>query len=129
MIYALIFLLSATNSLTFAEDSGARVFEKRSQVDPISVSSYKSVRIYRPDTKNEAPSEAHKAIDQALKREKMKEEASQPGTYNPALLLCQSLKGRLGTIYDSQENEISVCRFSDKSFYFSWDLYKLLPDS
>lgn len=44
--------------------------------------------------------------------------------YNPALILCDSMEGKLKTIFDQNKDAHSICEFSDKSAFFSWDFLK-----
>lgn len=44
--------------------------------------------------------------------------------FNPALIICDQLKGKMNTIFDKEKNEHSVCKFSDESFLFNWDLFE-----
>lgn len=44
--------------------------------------------------------------------------------YNPALILCDSMEGKLKTIFDQNKDAHSICSFSDESAFFSWDFIK-----
>lgn len=46
--------------------------------------------------------------------------------YNPALILCDSMEGKLKTIFDQKKDAHSICEFSDESAFFSWDFLKQL---
>ena len=127
MILAFILYLCGFNIVVQANNSNVHIFHHREQKKLVLLSSYKSVRIFNSSLNFKDNCEACQAVDKAVQRGfKILERPDPPGTFNPALSLCQTLNGRLSTIYDIEENEISVCLFSDQSFYFSWDLYKLL---
>ncbi|WP_408096484.1 hypothetical protein ACJVC5_15705 [Peredibacter sp. HCB2-198] len=44
--------------------------------------------------------------------------------FNPALILCDRMEGKLKTIFDEKKNAYSVCSFKDESHFFTWDYLK-----
>tara|TARA_Y100000817_G_C16757162_1_gene499850 strand:- start:358 stop:753 length:396 start_codon:yes stop_codon:yes gene_type:complete len=48
------------------------------------------------------------------------------GGANPTSTLCKKIEGIPRIAYLSNENEVSICQFSDNSFIFGWDLMEIL---
>lgn len=96
-------------------------FTELNQKEKIAIESVESIRIHRPEKCASKCIALEKIKIKDLNKLKKINGKDYEDTFNPALILCDRMEGKLKTIFNEKKEAHSVCSFTDDSHFFTWD--------
>lgn len=119
-VSVVIFVGTCTSA--FGQDVKVLFFDKEHKIQ-LSMTKFKDVYIYKSKNCMNRECEVQSKINNRLKYKH--QSISYDGSGHPASFLCESiLNGEAETLYDQENDEYAVCKFSDGSRALSWDLFR-----
>ncbi|WPU63425.1 hypothetical protein [Peredibacter starrii] len=96
-------------------------FRDMNQKEKVPTELVDSIRVYRPASCASKCVALEKIKIKDFKKLKKVNAKDYEDIFNPALILCDRMEGKLKTIFDEKKNAYSVCGFKDESLFFAWD--------